>query len=138
MRAKPVGPFHQRDRRSEGIVEAQFPDLVGVGQPVQVGVPDLHALRLIDLDQREGGGRHLLLIPKAGADEGAGKAAFPGPDRAFQQDHVTSPGPKRELSAKSFGGLRVGQIKDKRGNGHHGATVAAGCAAASLRPRGGP
>ena len=55
MRAKPVGPFHQTDRSLERIVETQFPDLVGVGQSIKIGVPDLHARRLINLDQREGG-----------------------------------------------------------------------------------
>ena len=130
MRAKAVGPFDKADRGVEGLLEAQFPDLVGMGQAVKIGVPDFDAPVLIDLDKGEGRRGHLFLAAKARADEGAGEAAFPGSDRPFEEDHVPGSAEAGKAFAQGFGRGCRGQVQRDGGgkwSGHGDDFSRVGC-----------
>ena len=84
---KTIGPLDQADGRSERVFEAKLDHLVGVGQAVKVGVPDLRIGR-VGLHQGVGRRGHVFGFAQPGADESAGKVGFAGADRTVQQNAV--------------------------------------------------
>ena len=89
IRPQAVGPFNQTDCRLERLLQPQFAGLIGMGQPVKIGVPDV-GRAFIGLDQSIGRRGHILLAPQPRADQGTAEMGLARPDRPLQQDRVTS------------------------------------------------
>lgn len=94
-----LGPFDQGDAGGECLLNPEFPGFFGIGNAVEVEVPDRRAVwcgRLVDLDQRKGRTRHLLVAGATSADEGPGEGGFSATEIAAQGKNVPRARQRRE------------------------------------------
>ena len=79
-----------------------------MGQPVQVGVPDLD-IRVIGLHEGKGGRGHIFGPAQPGLDQVATKMGFACADRAVQKQRVTRREEGRKALRQTGGGLFIGK-----------------------------
>ena len=93
----------------ERILDAQLPCLLGGADPIQIEMPDRRRACIVDLHEREGRARDLVLVA-ARPDEGARKGGFPGAEVALQRNDVGRGGHRGDAGRERGGGSFVRQI----------------------------
>src|SRR5262249_24333613 len=87
--AQPPRPFDQNDALGQRFLPAQFIDLFGRFEAIEVEVPVGAARRLVDLDQGEGRtGHDQVRIAGRGAQDGAGERGLAAAEFAIEADDV--------------------------------------------------
>lgn len=130
--AEPVGPFHQANRFVKGGIETELENVVGAGQPVEVGMPDVYIAQRIGLNERVGRGGDIFLRHVVQAhhltDNGAGQVAFSCANGPGKQQEITNAKMVCELLSKRVCRARISkcQAKIKAGRviGGHARTLA--------------
>ena len=84
-----VRPFHHHHRAVGQIVEAEFGEFGGAGQPVEIGVNQREARQLIGLNESEGRARHFdRVVAGEIADQRAREGRLAGAEIARQRDQI--------------------------------------------------
>ena len=84
-----LGPFDQRHRLGNEVVEAELGDLAWAFEPVEVAMLHSEARRCVGLHQREGRARNLVLHAEPHQQE-AGEARLAGTERPRKRNDVAA------------------------------------------------